>query len=826
MRANLTFQNTLRVDAHGAGTPDASQTLSAKRSRRARERAALARVSTPTEAEVDALLARLSDGSPSLLKAGITPPKPAWVPPKPAAADAAAFPAWLPVEAMPPARAAAAAKTPPKPTRTIHFATPGEAATAAATIADKFGDTTSDRSGRLPIFERLYRQVPSGQRSKFGFALEDVDVSRTSVSAPSNTSPKNASPKPAFSPRFPKDLREKRREIALLRAELAARETAEAAGAADAAAAVAAEMARRGGLMPRGETTRASNATPDDKTHDAKRRLDIQSDDNSGLAAAEAAARDALRKILSRRRPERTERTERPERPERPRDLSRRRVRLADGESIQNPTPHPQQRTEAQQRQQRPGLGPRRRGLAVWGVRRVRVRAGKKRRLARARVGRGGAPPRRGGGVGGRGSRARRGEGADQAAGGRRRARAGAAAQAQGGHRLQADACVRADQRRGGGERGVARVRVESSVGARTPERDGKGTFRDGKGINATERGPGDVPGDVLSRYPRNIRESRGGAVAAHRRRRRARTARGGAPGGKRKRKRKRKRKEIRLGRRGGAFGGGARPRAREREAAKVAAAAATAAAAKAEAEMFRARRAAEREKNPSSRQRRRRRRSSRRRRRPSGKPRDRNRRRNISRERRPRVLLLRAPRTARDLRPPGSVPTDTRGRLERLEAAKSFRRKNATKKRKPKRVSARASADVGLVRTEVAARGDAVRTELEGLRQQMDAMLQILSTSGTSVFSRSVSERVPNAEASKHGGVSVTGSPVKSTTPPTPPRARRRPRGRQVRAGVAAARARTRGGPSPAASPRAAAIPADRRAEIPVKSANPFLSG
>ena len=89
MRANLTFQNTLRVDAHGAGTPDASQTLSAKRSRRARERAALARVSTPTEAEVDALLARLSDGSPSLLKAGITPPKPAWVPPKPAAADAA-----------------------------------------------------------------------------------------------------------------------------------------------------------------------------------------------------------------------------------------------------------------------------------------------------------------------------------------------------------------------------------------------------------------------------------------------------------------------------------------------------------------------------------------------------------------------------------------------------------------------------------------------------------------------------------------------------------------------------------------------------------------
>ena len=190
MRANLTFQNTLRVDAHGAGTPDASQTLSAKRSRRARERAALARVSTPTEAEVDALLARLSDGSPSLLKAGITPPKPAWVPPKPCRRGRGRVPGVAPRGGDAAGARAAAAKTPPKPTRTIHFATPGEAATAAATIADKFGDTTSDRSGRLPIFERLYRQVPSGQRSKFGFALEDVDVSRTSVSAPSNTSPK------------------------------------------------------------------------------------------------------------------------------------------------------------------------------------------------------------------------------------------------------------------------------------------------------------------------------------------------------------------------------------------------------------------------------------------------------------------------------------------------------------------------------------------------------------------------------------------------------------------------------------------------------------
>lgn len=122
---------------------------------------------------------------------------------------------------------------------------------------------------------------------------------------------------------------------------------------------------------------------------------------------------------------------------------------------------------------------------------------------------------------------------------------------------------------------------------------------------------------------------------------------------------------------------------------------------------------------------------------------------------------------------------------------------------------------DVGLVRNEVAARGDAVRTELEGLRAQMDAMLHMLSTSGTSVVSRLVSERT-NAEASKHGGVSVTGSPVKSTTPPTPPRGAPPPR----------VDAKSAPASSPAASPRAAAIPAERLAEIPVKSANPFLSG
>ena len=410
MRANLTFQNTLRVEAHGAGTPDASQTLSAKRSRRARERAALARVSTPTEAEVDALLARLSDGSPSLLKAGITPPKPAWVPPKPAAADAAAFPAWLPVEAMPPARdaaAGAAAKTPPKPTRAIHFATPGEATTAPAEIAARAtrGDVPADRSSRLPIFERLYRQVPSGQRAKFGFP---EDASRTGV----------ASPRAPFSPNAtaarkgsPKDLREKRREIALLTAELAAREAAEAAGAADAAAAVAAEMARRGGLLPR------SASEPGDGGANAS----VAAETEHGLALAEAAARDALERIL--RSPDSNAVERSPAAGASPAAFGSPTDDVADADL---------KKTRA------PGKTP---ALASGGL--ASDPDGVDWRFADGAF-------ELGGGVGGRGARARRGQGADPAAGGRRRARAGAAAQAQGGDRHQADARAGAGERQGG----------------------------------------------------------------------------------------------------------------------------------------------------------------------------------------------------------------------------------------------------------------------------------------------------------------------------------------------------------------------------------------
>ena len=838
MRANLTFQNTLRVDAHGAGTPDASQTLSAKRSRRARERAALARVSTPTEAEVDALLARLSDGSPSLLKAGITPPKPAWVPPKPAAADAAAFPAWLPVEAMPmpPARESAA-KTPPKPTRTIHFATPGEAATAATTRGGGFGDVPadrSDRSDRLPIFERLYRQVPSGQRSKFGFADETPfatsatkgilssprgrfeDVSRTStLKAPSNTSPKTASSKPTLSPRFPKDLREKRREIALLRAELAAREMAEAAGAADAAAAVAAEMARRGGLMPRrGETRRGSERAPndptsmsmsDDETPDAK-SADLDTDDDSGLAAAEAAARDALRKILS----------------PSPQQLENRDT--FPGDAFGSPTAASKPSTRSKTLNRTPNSAPPARlgalasdpGGVDWrfgeyGV--LGALGGKEKAPWRERA---------------LGAEARRHAKA-AAWEGEVRARAAAKAQTK---QLVEDAereleqlrrrradivsrqmrvCARTNAE-AEVKRGVAsqKTRFESSVGARSPERDSisPGTFRDGKGIPGTSASP------AAERSPLMASPATRTYGAAER----------PAPARLEKELEKEKEKKSVSGAEA-ARSAAARVRAREREAAKVAAAAAAAAAAKAEAEMFRARRAAEREKKsvfaptaasssflaPTAAS--------------VGKASSRPK--SLATEHLARATTT-APRSSSsrgrnggerpfDERPFGSdggrprTPRATRG-------GEDATRKN--KKRDDAEMEARVDAlerDVGLVRNEVAARGDAVRTELEGLRAQMDAMLHMLSTSGTSVVSRLVSERTnAEAEASKHGGVSVTGSPVKSTTPPTPPRGAPPPR----------VDAKSAPASSPAASPRAAAIPAERLAEIPVKSANPFLSG
>ena len=815
MRANLAFQNALReTSAHGAGAVlDASKTLSSKRSRRARERAAHAHVSTPTEAEVDALLARLADGSPSLLKAGITPPKPAWVPPKPPAADAAAFPAWLPVEAMPPARenAAASAKTPPKHARVIHFATPGE--TAAAARAHDGPDAPEDAPmNRLPIFERLYRQVPSGQRSKFGFP----DATATERTA------RDTAGTPTKSPRLPKDLREKRREIALLKAELAAREMAEAAGAADAAALIAAEMARRGGLIPdaceakgptspKTTTESATDRTASGTFHEENvesRKADAQ------LALAEAAAREALEKIL-----------------ESPKPVASRRSPFG------SPTEDP------------PNFSPLRRpGVTHPTVSRLASDpAGVDWRFAEGafEFGSAGKAPWRE-----RALRAESNRNAKAAAWeGEVRARALAKAHTE---QLVVDAerelerlrrrraeivtrqmharaltNAKADPKRAprarapwGFEstagtieniRNAATASPSSPMGMGSPLEDGDDEMMKHASESAAQTPPAAERSPLMAersplmaeRSPRSYGAAERPAPA-----RRNPSARGPFGSGS------------------GAVSGAeaarlaaARVRAREREEAKAAAAAKAAAKTKAEAEMFRARRAAEREKKsffaakaPSS--------SSflaptaasvgKVAHKPPGPP-------------RPATAAARATRRSEDfrghLKDSGTTRTPSKAFVgEKKEVGETAARVDKLER------------DVGFLRTEVASRGDAVRLELEGLRAQMTAMLEMLSSSGKmSAERRSETQGNTNASfASANGsGVSVSGSPVKSTLPPTPPRGAPPPRVDAKSAPASPARAPApRGGPSPAASPRAAAIPAERGAEIPEKSATPFLSG
>ena len=223
MRANLSFQNDLRAE-----TPPHRPYASTKRTR-----GGIAGAATPTEAEVDALLSRRARGSPALLRgAGLgtpTPPRPAWVDPKPAtAAGGARGDAWRPVEDMPrfpvpsPAVESARAATAAEQTRTaaaleerraLRFATPtrlygSTEVNDAASSVDGFPPTPETTRGgggrarrdfeppddaspaktpgaartpphrggpggggatntsRLPVFERLYRAVPEGQAPK------------------------------------------------------------------------------------------------------------------------------------------------------------------------------------------------------------------------------------------------------------------------------------------------------------------------------------------------------------------------------------------------------------------------------------------------------------------------------------------------------------------------------------------------------------------------------------------------------------------------------------------------------------------------------------
>ena len=296
MRANLNFQNTLREG--GGSTPD-DNTLSAKRSRRAKAKQNArvhTHVSIPTETEVDALLTRLANGSPVILhRTGVTPPKPAWSHPKPADTNSMSgtFQGWLPTEALGnPGRSSKtpSRKTPERQKRAIQFTTPGEQTARDTLDSSLTQEPVPNLKERLPIFERLYRQVPSGQRQKFGFPIASGEDSVGHVGQ-TNRSVLT----PTGGRYFPKDLAEKRREIYFLKAELAAREVAERAGAADAAALVAAEMARRGGLLPDRAVSRSIPATSATPTHQSTLS---DAPEDATLAQQEAAARDALERIL------------------------------------------------------------------------------------------------------------------------------------------------------------------------------------------------------------------------------------------------------------------------------------------------------------------------------------------------------------------------------------------------------------------------------------------------------------------------------------------------------------------------------------------------
>ena len=268
MRANLSFQNSLRAETPPPRSAS-KRTLGA---------------STPTDSEVDQLLTRLANGSPSLLRgAGITPPpaRPAWVDPKPHTPRDGKRNLWHPIENLPkfpvpsPAVADAAAtrsraspaaavvKSPQRtstttygadgddPSRAIRFGTPERPEGAPARVDD-----------RLPVFERLYRAVPSGQRPKF---------------LPPNPPNAGSSPGAAQGARANRALAEARREIASLRAELAAREVSEAAGDADAAPAVAAEMARRGVTLAALESEADADAAASDALEAVRRAGSVPS---------------------------------------------------------------------------------------------------------------------------------------------------------------------------------------------------------------------------------------------------------------------------------------------------------------------------------------------------------------------------------------------------------------------------------------------------------------------------------------------------------------------------------------------------------------------
>lgn len=149
-----------------------------------------------------------------------------------------------------------------------------------ATGAALYADFSHERDhpnlpySRLPVFERLYRRIPEGQRKKFAFS---PGANGSAIGGAFSPSTDGAGP-------APKELVEKRREIESLRAELAAREKSETAGDASRRTARALEAARRG--TPNGLPPRDDDQTLDE-TFDGTESDDER--EEAALARAEAA---------------------------------------------------------------------------------------------------------------------------------------------------------------------------------------------------------------------------------------------------------------------------------------------------------------------------------------------------------------------------------------------------------------------------------------------------------------------------------------------------------------------------------------------------------
>ena len=328
-------------------SPSAATPVPSSATRRALVGAGSPDITTP---EIDALLEKLARGSPSELvdhdapnnlpssaseRAAVTPTRAAAARRSPKSAGRGGRPrwtsagpdergVWVPVEQMPkppPSFAPHSSATPGRSTPTalvgdvvtrvsdtgerVQYVTPKrrssdpaeaggdpnpnpnshpggvpepDVATGAALYADfsRERDHPSLPYSRLPVFERLYRRIPEGQRRKFAFSPgADAGTATRAEKSPSTSNVGSV----------PKELVEKRREIESLRAELAAREKSETAGDAARRAARALEAARRG--TPNGLPPHPRDETSLDETFDGTESDDER--EEAALAREEAA---------------------------------------------------------------------------------------------------------------------------------------------------------------------------------------------------------------------------------------------------------------------------------------------------------------------------------------------------------------------------------------------------------------------------------------------------------------------------------------------------------------------------------------------------------